>query len=138
MVVLRARLCVCVCNQHNTKANYSKTSNLVFFICITCRCNLKLFIKIGQKLCVQGTQKYSNTLRPKTGFSCKWIFVYLDYAKYNEIHIYFCYGQKKVNYRIRNNCLHDVLTGQHNIIRIFEWQWLEIVEALFSVILWNF
>ena len=31
----------------------AKTPNLVFYICIISRCYLKLYIKIGQKLCVQ-------------------------------------------------------------------------------------
>ena len=28
-----------------------KTSNLIIYICITCRCYLNLFVKIGQKTC---------------------------------------------------------------------------------------
>ena len=35
----------------------AETSNLVFNISIIYRCYLKLFIKIGQKLCVQGHTK---------------------------------------------------------------------------------
>ena len=35
----------------------AETSNLVFYICIRHKCDLKLFIKIGQKLCVQGHTK---------------------------------------------------------------------------------
>ena len=35
----------------------AEASNLVFYICITYTCYLKLFIKIGQKLCVQGYKK---------------------------------------------------------------------------------
>ena len=35
----------------------AETSNLVFYICIMRRCYLKLFMKIAQKLCVQGHTK---------------------------------------------------------------------------------
>ena len=35
----------------------AKASNLVFYICITYRCSLILYINIGQKLCVQGHTK---------------------------------------------------------------------------------
>ena len=35
----------------------AETSNLIFNICIMCRCYLKLFIKTGRKLCVQGHTK---------------------------------------------------------------------------------
>ena len=35
----------------------AETSNLVFYICIMYRCYLKLFVKIGQNLCVQGHAK---------------------------------------------------------------------------------
>ena len=35
----------------------TETSNLVFYICIVRKRYLKLFIKIGQKLCVQGHTK---------------------------------------------------------------------------------
>ena len=47
--------CVCVTFISITqKQNTAETSNLVFYISIMYRCYLKLFIKIGQKLCVQG------------------------------------------------------------------------------------
>ena len=35
----------------------AETSNLVFYFCIKNRCFLELFVKIGQKLCVQGHTK---------------------------------------------------------------------------------
>ena len=35
----------------------AETSNLVLYIFITCRCHLQHFIKIEQKLCVQGYTK---------------------------------------------------------------------------------
>ena len=35
----------------------TETSNLIFYKYITCRCNLKFFVKIEQKLCVQGHTK---------------------------------------------------------------------------------
>ena len=34
--------------------------------------------------------------------------------------------------------LYDLFTGEHKIILICEWQWLEIVEASFNVILMQF
>ena len=48
------------------------------------------------------TQKNSNILRPVDGISCYGIFVFLDCAECNEIHINFCYGKKHVNYTIWN------------------------------------
>ena len=71
-VCMCIRLCVWLyayCNI-TQKQITTETSILVFYICIMYRCYLKLFIKIGQKLCVQGTQKNSYTLRPMDGFSC--------------------------------------------------------------------
>ena len=53
-------LCVCVCVSVisiTQKQITAETSNFVFYICITYRCYLKLFMKIGQKLCVQGHTK---------------------------------------------------------------------------------
>ena len=53
-------VCVCVCvsvisiSQKQIAAEYS---NLVFYICIMYRRYLMLFMKIGQKLCVQGHTK---------------------------------------------------------------------------------
>ena len=49
-------LCVSVISI-NQKQITAETSNLVFYICIIYRCYLKLFMKIGQKLCVQGHTK---------------------------------------------------------------------------------
>ena len=49
---------VCVCLISITlKQITAETSNLVFNICITYRCYLKRFIKIGQKFCLQGHTK---------------------------------------------------------------------------------
>ena len=45
----------------------AETSNLVFNICITYRCNLKLFIKIGQELCVQGDTKEMKYVKAYAG-----------------------------------------------------------------------
>ena len=50
-------VCICVCYQHNSKASYAETSILAFYICITCRCNSKFFMNIGQKFCIQGHKK---------------------------------------------------------------------------------
>ena len=94
-------LCLCLIGiiQKHISA---EISNLVFYICIMYRCYLKFFIKIGQKLCVQGHTKNSNTLRPMDEISCYWIFLYLECGKHKEIHIYVCHGRKHVNYRIWN------------------------------------
>ena len=60
------RMCVCVCAcvcvcvsviSQIQKQIIAKTSNLVFYICIMYRYLLKLFMMIGQKLCVQGYKK---------------------------------------------------------------------------------
>ena len=55
-------MCVCLCVRVSVisitqKQITAETSNLVFNIIIKYRCNLKLFMKIGQKLCVQGHTK---------------------------------------------------------------------------------
>ena len=50
----------------------------------------------------RGTQKHSNTVWPMDGISYKWILVYFDCTKYNEINIHFCHGEKHVNYKIGN------------------------------------
>ena len=49
-------LCVFVCLL-SPKLKKKKISNLVFYICILNRWYSNLFIKIGQKLCVQGHTK---------------------------------------------------------------------------------
>ena len=49
---------VCVPNISITQKQFTaEISNLVFYICITSKCYLKLFMKIGPKLCVQGYTK---------------------------------------------------------------------------------
>ena len=83
-------VCMQVCDQIAIE-----TSNLVFYFCIIYS-YLKLFTKIGQKLCVQGQTKEFNTLRPMDWISYCWIFTYLDCGKYNEILIHVCDGQKHV------------------------------------------
>ena len=51
---------VCVCAITITQKQITaESSNLEFYICNTGKCYLKLFIKIGQKLCVQGHTKES-------------------------------------------------------------------------------
>ena len=53
-------VCACMCVyviSISQKQIAAESSNLVFYICIICKCDLKLFIKIGQKLCVQGHTK---------------------------------------------------------------------------------
>ena len=51
-------LCVCASVISITqKQKTAETSNLMFYICIIHTPYLKLFIKIGQKLCVQGHTK---------------------------------------------------------------------------------
>ena len=58
-------LCVCVsvcprkCNQHHSKTNYSRNIKFAILHLYYYRCYLKLFIKIGEKLCVQGHAKES-------------------------------------------------------------------------------
>ena len=52
-------VCICMCVRVSViniikKQITAKTSNLVIYICFMYRCYLKLFIKIGRKLCVQG------------------------------------------------------------------------------------
>ena len=47
----------------------AESSSWAFYICIIGRC-YDHFIKIGQKLCVQGHPKDSNTLRPMEGSLC--------------------------------------------------------------------
>ena len=66
------------------------------------RCYLKFFIKIGQKLCVQRHTKEFLYITAYGRFFMLVSFRILRLHKYNEIHIYFCYGQKQVNYRIWN------------------------------------
>ena len=62
-VCMCVSLCVCVCVSEcfffsiTQKQTTAETSNLLFYICIIYRCYLKLFMKIGQKLCVQGHTK---------------------------------------------------------------------------------
>ena len=63
-------LYTCVVISITQKQITAETSNLVFNIRITYRCYLKLFIKVGQKLGVQGHTKNSNTLRPMDEISC--------------------------------------------------------------------
>ena len=84
------------------KQNTAETWKLVFYICIMYRCYLKLFIKIGQKLCVQGHTKEFLYITAYGLFFMLVSFRILRLHKYNEIHIYFCCGQKQVNYRIWN------------------------------------
>ena len=53
-------VCVCVCVpviNITQKQIAAESSNLAFNICVIGRCYLKLFVKIGQKLCVQGHRK---------------------------------------------------------------------------------
>ena len=59
------------------------TPNLVVYVRIICSCYLKLFMKIGQIVCIQKTQKNSNMLRPYYGISLQCSLMYLDYQKYN-------------------------------------------------------
>ena len=47
-----------------------ETSNLIFYICITYRCYLRIFIKMGPKFCEQEHTKNSNTLRLTVKVSC--------------------------------------------------------------------
>ena len=51
---LRVYVCVISITQKEITA---ESSNLAFYICVIGRCYLKLFMKIGQKLCVQGHTK---------------------------------------------------------------------------------
>ena len=56
-------ICVCVFFICITqKLIVAETLNLVFYICIIYRCYLKLFMNIGQMICVQRHTKHSNTL----------------------------------------------------------------------------
>ena len=62
-------ICVCLCVsvcvsviRHNSKKITAESSNLASYISIIGRCYLKLFIKIGQKFCIQGHTKHSNAL----------------------------------------------------------------------------
>ena len=71
-------------NSITQKQVIAETSNMAFYICAIGRCYLRLFIKIGQKVCVQG-KKNSNKLRSMGWISYYWIFAYLDFSKYNEI-----------------------------------------------------
>ena len=61
------RLCIYI--SITRKQITEETSNLIFYTCIICRYYLKLFIKIEQKLFVQGHSKNPNTLRPVEGIS---------------------------------------------------------------------
>ena len=57
-VCMRIRACVCVCVISITEKQIAaETSNFVLYICIMCKCYLKLFIKIGQKLYLQEQTK---------------------------------------------------------------------------------
>ena len=47
-------MCVCVSVISITQKQITaESSNLAFYICVIGRCYLKLFMKIGQKLCAQ-------------------------------------------------------------------------------------
>ena len=51
-------LCVCLSVISITQKQITaESSNLTFYVSIICRCYLKLFIKIGQKLCEEGHTK---------------------------------------------------------------------------------
>ena len=51
-------VCLCASVTSVTKKQITaKTSNLAFYICITCRCYLKLLMKIRQIVSVQGHTK---------------------------------------------------------------------------------
>ena len=54
---LRVCACLCVCHQYNSKTNYSRNTKIGILYFIIYTCYLKLFIKISQKLCVQGHTK---------------------------------------------------------------------------------
>ena len=56
---------------------------------------LETFLKIGQKLCVQGHTKEFLYITAYGRFFMLVSFRILRLHKYNEIHIYFCYGQKQ-------------------------------------------
>ena len=50
----------------------------------------------------------------------------------------FAMGKHMQTTEYGTNSFHDLPTGQHKKIQIFEWLWLETVEAWFSVILCSF
>ena len=59
-------VCVCMCVSVisiTQKKIAADTSNFVFYICILFKCNIKLSMKIGKKLCVEGITKNFNTLK---------------------------------------------------------------------------
>ena len=59
-------LCVCVSVIGIfQKQITAESSSLVFYICVIYRWYLKLFIKVGQKLCVQGHAKEFKYIKDK-------------------------------------------------------------------------
>ena len=96
-------ICVSVINITEKRIT-AESSNLVFNICIIYRCYLILFIKIGQKLCVQGHTNNSNTFRLMKGICCQFIFVHLACTKCNKISIHFWNAQMYVTKRMWYEC----------------------------------
>ena len=89
----------------------AKTQNLVFYICIICMCYLKIFIKIGQTVCVQGyAQNKSKTLRTIYGISCLFILKYLDCTKNDRKNIHL----EKLMLQLRKG--HSRLTHRHLLL----------------------
>ena len=131
-------VCVCVSVINITKKKLQKNDKIwhsTFLSDVDATWN---FLQRSVKNSVyRGTQKNFNTLRLMDRISCQWIFICLDCTKCNEIHVYFCHSlNHTAEHRI--NCMHDLFTGQHKIIGIREWLWLDIIETSFPFILWNF
>ena len=81
---------VCVSYRITRKQITVKTSNSVFYISVTRRCNLIFFMKIGKKIFLyRGTQTNFNPLLPAGGISCYCILILLDSTKYRDINIRF-------------------------------------------------
>ena len=106
MVCVYVCVCVCVCESVcvcvtfisiTQKEIVAETSNLVFYICITYRCYLKLFIKIGQKLYVQGHPK----ILIHYGLWTEFLVSKYQYIQ-TALNLYFCHGEKHVICRIQN------------------------------------
>ena len=57
------------------------------------------FLRIVTSAVIEGSR---DVLYEDKTTKIKYIFQHLDFAKYNEIHIYFCNSQTHVNYRIWN------------------------------------
>ena len=97
-------MCVCVCVSAISIAQKQINSRTfkchIFYIYIIFRCYFKVFMRISQKLSVQGQVNEFFFLffffQPIDRISYYFILVYFNCIQYSEINIQFCYAQKCV------------------------------------------